>query len=164
MNIYYAPKDTITDHAAQIRGMGGISWTVRPIAPGTDKTYSYSCPIGADGRIIALLGHYHSHGKRFSASIKHADGSIDKVFEMYDYLDPAQFEYDSITTNPDFTDSAAGAVSGILNVKSGDALLWDCHVINDSMVGLTYTNMVKTGEMCNLWGESIGPTINCVLP
>jgi len=164
MNIYFTDKAQITDEATQIRGMGGLSWSVAPIAMGTDKTYSYSCPITTDGRIIALLGHYHSHGKRFSASIKHKNGDIEKVFEMYDYLEPAEFTYDTITTNPDFSDSAAGAVSGILDVQAGDTMLWDCHIINDDQPGgLRYVNQVKTGEMCNLWGESLGPKINCVV-
>jgi hypothetical protein len=136
---------------------------VAPIAMGTDKTYSYTCPITTDGRIIALLGHYHSHGKRFSASIGRENGDIEKVFEMYDYLDPATFEYNSVAKNPDFSDLAPGAVSGVLDVHAGEKLLWDCHVVNDSMTALRYVNNVATGEMCNLWGESLGPKINCVL-
>jgi hypothetical protein len=163
MNIYFVPKDQISQEGTQIRGMGGFSWLGSPIQPGTDKTYSYSCPIDGDGRIIELLGHYHSHGKRFTASLQRANGEVQKVFEMYDYLDPATFQYDSTSKNPAFSDSAAGATSGMLEVHAGDSLLWDCHVINDSMTALTYTNNVKTGEMCNLWGESIGPKINCLL-
>jgi hypothetical protein len=34
--------------------------------------------------------------------------------------------------------------------------MWDCHIINDSDVPLKYVNEVKTGEMCNVWGYSIG--------
>ena len=55
-------------------------------------------------------------------------------------------------------------MTGILNVKAGDSLDWECHIVNDSDVGLTYMNEVKTGEMCNLWGKSVGPLINCVIP
>jgi hypothetical protein len=30
---------------------------------------------------------------------------------------------------------------------------------------LTYTNEVKTGEMCNFWGASVGvPKIDCTIP
>jgi hypothetical protein len=84
---------------------------------------------------------------------------------MFDYMDPAQFEYDTISKNPMFSTNAAGATSGLLDVKDGDVLMWDCKVINDSNVTLTYTNEVKTGEMCNLWGSSLGiKAINCVLP
>ena len=34
----------------------------------------------------------------------------------------------------------------------------------DSQYGLTYSNNVETGEMCNVFGVSVGPEINCVLP
>jgi hypothetical protein len=165
MNIYFADKDSISMIEDQIRGMGGLSWTSMPIPPHTDMVYQYSCPITGDGRVLSLLGHYHSHGKRFTASLQHKSGDIEKVFEMYDYLDPATFQYDSVSNNPSFSDSAAGAVSGMLDVTDGDTLLWECHIVNDSDVGLTYTNMVKTGEMCNMWGSSLGITpLNCLIP
>jgi hypothetical protein len=44
----------------------------------------------------------------------------------------------------------------MLDVHDGDVLSWECHVVNDSNVGLKYVNEVKTGEMCNLWGASLG--------
>jgi hypothetical protein len=163
MNIYFVDKEKITMTGDQIRAMGGVFWT---ITPGTDNTYKYECPVVGSGRIMSLLGHYHSHGKQFTASIRRkGSGTVEKVFEMYDYLDPATFEYDTINKNPDFTPTAAGATSGMLMINDGDTLLWDCHIVNDSNVSLTYTNEVKTGEMCNLWGESLGVTaFNCVLP
>lgn len=164
LNIYYVPEAQVKQEATQIRGMGGLSWNSMPIAPGTDKTYSYKCAVPSDGRIMSLLGHYHAHGKQFTASIQRASGEVQKVFEMYDYLDPAMFQYDSITTNPDFSATAGGAVSGILEVHAGDTVLWDCHVVNDSMTALRYVNQVKTGEMCNLWGQSVGTKINCLVP
>jgi hypothetical protein len=165
MNIYFADKDKITMIEDQIRGMGGLSWNSMPIPPRTDMVYKYSCPITGDGRVLSLLGHYHSHGQRFTASLQRKSGDVEKVFEMYDYLDPATFQYDTVSQNPDFSDSAAGAVSGMLNVSDGDTLLWECHIVNDSDVGLTYTNMVKTGEMCNMWGSSLGITpLNCLIP
>jgi len=164
LNVYTVPKEKIKGESKQIRGMGGLIWTALPIAMGTDLVYQYECPpLASDGRIIALLGHYHSHGKRFTAFVNDT-----KVFEMYDYLDPKIFDYDSITKNPEFAPEAAkqaGATTGILNVKAGDVIKWECHIINDDQPGgLRYTNEVKTGEMCNLWGESVGPEINCVVP
>jgi hypothetical protein len=164
LNVYTVPKEKITGESKQIRGMGGLIWTALPIAMGTDMVFQYACPpLAEDGRIIALLGHYHSHGKRFAAFL---NGT--KVFEMFDYMDPKIFEYDSITKNPEIGPESAkqaGASSGIMNVKAGDVLSWECHIINDDQPGgLRYTNEVKTGEMCNLWGESVGPEINCVVP
>ena len=160
MNIYFIPKDQVKDQANQIRGMGGIGWAIQP---GTDHVYQYSAPINGNGRIIQLLGHYHAHGKRFSAWVKRASGERLKVFEMYDYNDPQIFHYNSVAQNPEFSDSAAGAYSGILEVSAGDTIQWECHIINDSNVTLTYSNEVETGEMCNLWGSTVGPVINSVL-
>jgi hypothetical protein len=156
MNVYYVDKAEVQEESLQIRGMGGFGWNQEPIPPGTDNVYSYECPITGEGRIIQLLGHYHAHGKRLTAFLKRGDADKQKVFEMYDYQDPAIFDYDSLTTNPQFSSSAPGAVSGMLDVHDGDVLSWECHVVNDSNVGLKYVNEVKTGEMCNLWGASLG--------
>ena len=165
LNIYYAKEEEVTVAADQIAGLGGLGWNAAPIAPGTDKVYSYSCPIKGNGHILSLLGHYHAHGKRFSASIKRKNAAPEKVFEMYDYLTPASFEYNSVVRNPGFSDVAPGAVSGILPVSDGDVLQWECHIVNDSTVGLRYVNEVKTGEMCNLWGVSVGiQPLRCYLP
>jgi len=163
MNIYFVDASQVKEEASQIRGMGGFGWNREPIAPGTDKVYEYSCPIKGEGRILSLLGHYHAHGKRFTARLKRGDADPIKVFEMFDFMDPASFEYDSRTKNPDFSDSAAGALSGVLEVHDGDVLSWECHIVNDSNVGLRYVNEVKTGEMCNLWGASLGiEPFNCL--
>jgi len=167
MNIYFVDKSLVTEQADQIRGMGGISWQgPLGIAPGTKETYKYECPVTGDGRILSLLGHYHAHGQHFTASIRRAgSGMVEKVFEMYDFQDPATFEYNTVVQNPGFSASAAGALSGLLEIHNGDVLMWDCYIVNDSNVALTYTNEVKTGEMCNLWGSSVGiDPFNCVLP
>jgi hypothetical protein len=157
LNIYTVDGAKITSEAEQIRGMGGFGWNRTPIPAGHDEVYKYACPIKGEGRILSLLGHYHAHGKRFTASLTRASGGEpEKVFEMYDYLDPATFEYDSKTQNPTFSDVAPGATTGMLDVHDGDTLAWECHIVNDSNVGLRYVNEVKTGEMCNLWGTSIG--------
>ena len=158
MNIYFAKKEEIKREALQIRGMGGFGWTpANPIAPGTDMVYKYSCPVKGNGHILNLLGHYHAHGKRFTAYITRKGSTTpEKVFEMFDYLDPAVFEYNTVITNPTFAEGKAGALSGQLAISDGDVLAWECHIVNDSDVGLTYVNEVKTGEMCNLWGSSLG--------
>ncbi|HYI06279.1 MAG TPA: hypothetical protein VD858_15400 [Reyranella sp.] len=159
LNLYYIPKEDVKETAKQIRGMGGIGWQIEP---GSNKTWQYQCPIDAPGRIVSLLGHYHAHGKRFAAYLQKGDGSQKKVFEMYDYNDPAEFQYDSVAMNPAFSAMKAGAVSGTLEVEAGDMLQWECHIVNDSDVTLDYSNKVKNGEMCNLWGATVGPKVNCV--
>jgi hypothetical protein len=165
INIYYADEKDIEEESSLIVGFGGVGWTRAPIQPGTDKVYQYSCPVKGEGHLLSLLGHYHSHGKRFTASIKRASGSIERVFEMFDYLEPALFEYNSVIENPTFAEGSSGATTGDIALHDGDTMLWECHIINDSDVGLTYTNFVKTGEMCNLWGTTIGvEQLRCYLP
>ncbi|HKP58533.1 MAG TPA: hypothetical protein VJV78_17525 [Polyangiales bacterium] len=156
LNIYYVPAESIKREALQMRGFGGLGWSFQPIQPGTDKVYKYQCPVKGNGYIMNLLGHYHAHGKRLTASIQRKDGKLEKVFEMYDYLDPASFDYNTVVDNPLFADGKSGATSGQLAVSDGDIVMWECHIINDSNVSLSYTNEVKTGEMCNLWGASVG--------
>jgi hypothetical protein len=163
LNLYFIDKAKVTETPVQVRGMGGFNWSSAPIQPGTDKVYQYTAPITADGRIIELLGHYHAHGKRFSAYIKRATGEQFKVFEMYNYEDPLIFSYNTVTKNPPFSADAGGAFTGMLEVKNGDTLQWECHIVNDSMTGLRYTNMVNTGEMCNIWGATVGPKIDKLL-
>jgi hypothetical protein len=164
LNLYFVSAERVTDSPRLIRGMGGVSWNVTPIPPGTRQVYAYSCPIEGDGRILQLFGHTHAHGIRETAWILRGSGQRQKVFEQYDYQDPQIFNYDSITTNPAFSENAPGAHSGILEVTSGDVLEWECEVDNDTDRGLMYTNDVFYGEMCNIWGQTVGSTIDCVLP
>lgn len=165
LNLYTKPADQITAEAAGIRGMGGFSWNLAPIPTGTDKVYKYAFPPAApttdDARIVMLLGHYHAHGERFTAFL-----NGEKVFEMFDYNEPLIFYYNSVTQNPAFAPDLkqGGASSGMLPIRAGDVLSWECHIINDSTVALRYVNEVETGEMCNLWGSTVGVKFDWVEP
>ena len=163
MNVYYVDPTQVEETPQQIAGLGGLGWNFRPIQPGTHQVFQYECPIDKDGRIIQLLGHTHAHALRETAYIRRANGDRLKVFEQYNYLEPAIFNYDSLTKNPEFSGSSPGAYSGLLDVAAGDALDWECEVNNDSSTPLAYTNEVQTGEMCNIWGMSVGPTLSCFL-
>ena len=157
LNVYYIDADEVEDTVKVVRGMGGLSWTAAPIAPGTDQVYRYECPFSADGRLIGIAGHYHAHGVRETAHIRRADGTRFPIFEMYDYNDQATFAFDSITDNPEFTGEADFGHTGMLEVSAGDVLEWECHIINDSDVPLRYTNSVHEGEMCNIFAGYVGP-------
>jgi len=161
MNVYYVDEAEVKERPNGIRGMGGLEWNYSPIAAGTHKVYPYECPIAGAGRIIQLLGHTHAHGIRETAWIRRASGAQEKVFEQFDYLEPQIFMYDSLTQNPMFSDAAPGAWTGMLEVADGDVLMWECEVNNDSTTALRYVNEVQTGEMCNIWGMTVGSTISC---
>lgn len=164
LNLYFIPKEQVTQEAIEVRGMGGLGWVGLPILPGTDAVYQYECPVNADGRLLSMLGHYHAHGKRSTVSIRRASGMREQIYEMYDYNNAAIFPFDSVTTNPPLTGKSDGALSGRIDVKAGDVIEWECHIINDSQIPLTYSNSVQEGEMCNIFGTSIGTEINCLLP
>lgn len=164
LNLYTVEPDRVQEEGNAIRGMGGLSWIFAPIQPGTHETYAYECPIEDDGRIITLIGHTHKHGIRETAWIRRANGDRLKVFEQFDYLEPQIFTYDSVTENPDFADGLPGAHSGMIEVSAGDTLEWECEVNNTSDVALRYSNEVETGEMCNIWGTAVGPSIDCTIP
>jgi hypothetical protein len=163
LNVYFKDPATVKERPIGIMGLGGLAWLLTPIQPGAHQTYTYECPMDTDGRVIELLGHTHAHAIRETAWIKRAGGGeMLKVFEQFDYLEPQIFYYDSVQQNPAFSESSPGAFTGILDVKAGDALVWECEVHNDSMSPLRYVNQVQTGEMCNIWGSTVGPTLSCI--
>ena len=85
---------------------------------------------------------------------------------MFDYTEPLIFYYNSVTQNPTFAPelTQGGASSGMLPIAAGDVLSWECHIMNNSNVALRYVNEVQTGEMCNLWGSSVGVKFDWVEP
>lgn len=163
INVYY-DKAGHSGAPQLVRAMGGLGWNISPIALSTDHVYAFSCPISADARLLWLQSTMHSHTVRQSAWIKHAGGTREQIFELYDWTAQRPFYYDSVTTNPGFSSSAAGAWSGPLELHAGDTLQWECRINNDDTPGgLRYTNEVNTGEMCNLFGETVGPAVACTV-
>jgi hypothetical protein len=163
LNVYYN-EGPVTEEALPIRGMGGTNWygATAIKMQATAQVFNYKCPaVKTAGRLIALMGHQHSHGKRFDAWLNH--GTERKhLYQNFDYTDPKVYLYDSLAKNPDFSANSAGAATGQIDIAVGDVLEWECEVLNDDVPGgLTYTNEVKNGEMCNVWGETVGPKIDC---
>ena len=59
-----------------------------------------------------------------------------------------------LNTPPDEASRTSGAsYSGVLHLKPGDTINWDCVVNNNNVPGgLRFNNAVYTAEMCNLFG------------
>jgi hypothetical protein len=150
MNVYFTDESTITKRGERIGMIGaqGIS-----LAPGRSQEYSYSARFGADGRIRSLFGHRHRYTDRFAVWL-----NDDLIYDSWDWVESVTFLYDSITMNPPINTEAKtdGAVSGLVNVKAGDTLKYSCFVNNTSDLTLTFRNDVDTGEMCNLFGGTVG--------
>ena len=165
MNIYYVDKPDRSPRTPS----RSVGWVASPgqetagIAAGSDMVYKYSVPIKGEGRSwrcsVTTI-------RMVAASLLRSSAQAVGTSRRYSRCTTTWIRRRSSTTrsaNPAFSDDQAGAVSGMLDVHDGDTLMWECHIVNDSNIGLTYTNALKTGEMCNLWGASLGISpLNCV--
>jgi len=154
MNVYYKPAESVTEWVADLNVIGG---TRVETPPGTHRVTYNTQPVAGVARVVSIFGHYHAHTTRFSVWKKSGDEHT-LVYEDYDWFDPANFNYNSITDNPtpDRDLLLPGASSGILDLDESDEMYWECEVVNDSEVTLTFSDQALTGEMCNVFGEFIG--------
>lgn len=154
VNLYFAPPDVLANKqiAAPIFFNGGLAMAIQPH---THVVLKNSVIVPQDLRIVWLFGHFHTHTLRESAYIQR-QGSTDRqlIYETYDYHDPLYVGYNSIiqTNPPDPVNRIAGASSGILLVKQGDSVQWECEIQNDDEFVLNFANELTTAEMCCLFG------------
>lgn len=133
-----------------------VNAPVVAIAPGAKQVITTTTTTQGAGRIVTLFGHRHAHTERFAAWLN------DKlVYDSWDWQESRVFNYDSITMNPPTNPPAKldGAVSGVLDFKQGDKIKIECHVNNTSDVTLRFANELMTGEMCILFGSTVGSGI-----
>jgi hypothetical protein len=154
INLYYIDPAEITQRGNFIGMVGGLGLRV---PPGTNQQLSYEGTFNADGRIIQLFGHRHTHTPRFAAWL-----NDELIYDSWDWMESATFNYDSLTTNPpiDTANKKDGAVSGQVDFKAGDKLRFSCFIENMSDQTLTFKNEARGGEMCNMWGRSIGAGVS----
>jgi hypothetical protein len=161
VNFWYRDPSEVTEpvHEMFLTGdptLGG------GIAPGADRVLGpYSCSVSGMGRVLWMYGHRHANNVRFSIW-RERSGQRDLVYQGYDWEDPMVLDYSSTVMNPtpDTGPEVEGGWSGILDVKTGDKLSWECHIINKTQGTLRFTNNTYTGEMCILDGEMVGATCN----
>jgi hypothetical protein len=118
--------------------------------------------VNADGRILTTYGHRHSNNIRFTAYRHRGDEKI-LFYEDFDWEEPAVLEYNTLTKNlsPDKEKLAEGGYSGVLDVKAGDRISWECEIINVSGDTIIFNkNEAITSEMCILIGDTIDVAIS----
>jgi hypothetical protein len=157
--VNFIKKDLGPD--AQILGgvfmVGGTSMRIEPFSK---QTLKYRSSLATEPkRVVSLYGHRHAHTVRFSIWANRG-GVVEQIYEDYDWKEPTELSYNSVLVNkpPDPVGRKAGGASGILNFEVGDSLEWECEIDNDSEHVLTFRNEVYTGEMCNVFGSSVGAT------
>lgn len=158
-----------TEHPRLLGGITMFAGINKSFAPGTTTTTDYSCENTHDQRrVVSLFGHRHAHSTQFTAWVEHASGQKDLLYQDWDWHEPTELMFDSITTNPapDPVTKTAGGYTGLLTLAAGDKLDWECIVDNDSDNTLTFSNEVYKGEMCNVFGSIVAddgaPTWTCL--
>ncbi|MDH5670747.1 MAG: hypothetical protein OEZ06_01270 [Myxococcales bacterium] len=155
INFWYRDPEKVTEPATQLFKTGSTTFAIQP---GEDTTLgTFSCDISGEGRMLWFYGHRHANTVRFSAW-RVRDGQRDLFYDGYHWEEPLLLEYTSLIENPvpDYDAGIEGGWSGILDLKDGDSLEWECHVINQTDSVLRFTNETFLGEMCIMDGEMVG--------
>ncbi len=159
-NVIYVDKSKVTQLGDPIFFIAGFTMNVKmgdtTIIHGTATVPADAAP---DFRLLSATPHFHAHTSRFTAYAT-IGGQKQKILEDYGTLgvppEPTLYPYDSKATNPEPNETArlSGASTGILSMKPGDTIDWECEVQNDDVPqGIKWGNAVFTGEMCNLFGD-----------
>ena len=144
------------------------------IPPESTQDLHYSWNITQPVRIVEAFGHRHAWTTNFSAWIESTDGKTDILYRSMNWLDEPTYRYDSLTMNPKPTPEAPvdGGASGVRMVMPGQKLHFNCHIEftaaramsekapTPQQVGtLRFANEAFTGEMCILFGSTVGPAL-----
>jgi hypothetical protein len=150
VNVWTVPASEVTQPTAAITFVGG---TGLMLAPGQSEEVEIGGSASGPGRIIQLYGHRHSWTPRFAVWL---DDEL--IYDSHDWKESVTFNYDSITMNPPINTEGKtdGAVSGIVDFNAGSTLRATCFVNNGSDITLMFRNELEGGEMCNLWGSTVG--------
>ena len=159
INFWYRPEEEVTEPVEQLFQSGSVTFMVQPhqetiLGP-------YKCTIRGDGRMLWFYGHRHANNLRFSAW-RIRGGQKDLFYEGLNWEEPIVLEYSSTVKNtvPNRDMNIEGGWSGILDMKAGDVLEWECHVKNKTDQVLTFANETYTAEMCIMDAELVGA--NCM--
>jgi hypothetical protein len=145
------------------------------VSPGRTTDLHYSWPVNSEMRLIRVFGHRHFWTTNFSTWIERADGKIELAYQSYDWFDMPTYRYDSVVKNPmlDPTKAVDGAVSGIVTLKPGDQLHFNCHIeftdqrrmldakapAPSQLGALRFANEAYNGEMCIQFGNVTGGSL-----
>jgi hypothetical protein len=157
INFWYKDPATVTETAAEIFSMTGVSAAVAH----SHTVVGASCTVSGTGRALTIYGHRHLNNVRFSAW-RNRGSQRDLVFEDYDPAHPTVLEYNSLTTNmpPDKASKRAGGWNGPLDLKAGDTMEFECEIVNNTNKNFTGANEAADDEMCILVGDTVGATIS----
>jgi hypothetical protein len=172
-NIMFVDKSQVTQLGDPIFFIAGVTMNVKM---GQTVTIHGSATVPStaspDFRLMSATPHYHTHTTKFTAWAT-IGGQKQVILEDFPVLgklpEPLLTSFDSVAKNiaPNEAARLGGAASGVLAMKPGDQIDWECEIENNNVSAsspapytasaITFDNAVYTGEMCNLFGM-YGPT------
>jgi hypothetical protein len=144
------------------------------VSPGQVADFHYAWDVGSDVRLVRMFGHRHFWTTNLTSWIERGGtgGKNEIVYQSFDWFDMPTFRYDSVVMNPPVNTEQRqdGAASGIVMLKAGDKLHFNCHIEftdargatdknapSPSEVGtLRFANEAYNGEMCINFGNVTG--------
>jgi hypothetical protein len=156
VNFWYKDASTVKRPTTEVWSPTGVTAAVAH----SHVVVGASCAVPGDGRLLTLYGHRHMSNVRFSAW-RNRGGMKDLILEDYDPKHPEVLEYNSLTTNskPDPMNKIAGGWSGILDLKAGDTIDYECEIVNMTDKNFFGANEADDDEMCIITGDAVGTTI-----
>jgi hypothetical protein len=156
VNFWYKDASTVKRPTTEVWSPTGVSAAVAH----SHVVVGASCQVPGDGRLLTLYGHRHMSNVRFSAWRKRG-GMKDLILEDYDPKHPEVLEYNSLATNPkpDPVNKTAGGWSGVLDLKAGDTIDYECEIVNMTDKNFFGANEADDDEMCIITGDAVGTTI-----
>jgi hypothetical protein len=158
INVWFVDEAEVTQKTSPVTIFAG-PWAGIP--PHSQQVLKSSVTAPGDGRIINMFGHRHAATDRFAVW-----KNDELVYDSWNWQESVAYDYDSTTQNPPLNPDhkTDGAVSGILPVTSGDKINIECDVNNQTDNTLYFKNELYTGEMCILFGSSVGVGIQGGFP
>lgn len=154
VNLYFSAAEPV-QYAGMLQAAGGVEWS---IAPGSELTAQFECPIANSGRLLGLRASMQTTS--IDVWLRRADGDVVKLLQQTVTL-PETFLFDTITQNPEESGGFGwSAHSGPVSLEPGDTLQWQCLLVNDGAETLE----LGRGATCGLIGTTTGGDISCARP
>jgi len=153
INLYFIDASKVTQRAGAIALIGGLGLNV---PPGEHRELRYSARFPEEGRILQLIGSRNEWTTRLAVWL-----NDELIYDSRERRETISVSYDSITTNPPIDGIHDGAKSGIVAFTPNDTLTYRCFIENASDHTLSFGE-ADGGEMCDLWGSTVGGSLTGV--
>ena len=171
-NLWY--EENATRRYTGIFGMPLTQALMTFARPGQTVDVHYTWDVQEEVRIVKLFGHRHAWTSNMVAWVKKPDGAENIIYQTFDWFEQPSYRDDSQRQNPPPMPEELrdGGHSGVLMLQPGDELHMNCHIAfteeraaavdgpSPSSIGaLRFANQAFQGEMCILFGGTVGPAL-----